>query len=538
MRLPNFRWNALFDKAQRYAIPLVALLLIGLVYFLGIRSERTGFVTEVLDPGFKRITHPVLNAFRGKLPFVPQLLIELEDSEADSLARLQDRLLETGWLDAQENVRLPISLALGDVELAGLITLHEGPVDRDLGKRWSFHVLLPSGDTLLGMRSFDLMSIHDAAPVYGRWLHIALQDLELPALGNAMVELKLNQKDLGLYIVEGRADSLWIAEQGRGNAAVLRFDDALQIHARRGMEDLQFPLDAPASSDWMSAPILASLFAHGVDAANAARRTKRAVQDLESFRAGELSAAAVFDAGSVAKLLAICDILGAQPTTNWWNLRFMPDSASGKVVIFPQRLMAGSPITSILPLRDVAPWNPSAPPTDLIGKLLADPEIYTLYITWLNVLSDPAWLTQFSDRHAAELDQWDRIVRGEYPSAELDRRILEHGSIVVHRTLHPREPVLAYTQFDQGGSPWIAVSNVHDLPIAVTATIIDQDTLRLARPVVIRPRERGRPLTYTRLPLSQAAGTTTPVSLITNIVGLEHPITVVSRVRSTFVADQ
>lgn len=538
MRLPKIRWDALFETARRYVIPIVALLLIGLVYFLGIRSERTGFVTEVLDPGFKRITHPVLNAFRGRPPVVTQLAIELEDSDADSLVHAQDRILVNGWLDANENVRLPISLVIGERSLPGLIALHEGPVDRTLGKRWGFQVLLPPNDTLRGMRSFDLMPVRDAAPVYGRWLHAALHDLDLPVLGNALVELTVRGRDLGLYVMEGRADSLWIARQGLGNAAVLRFDDALQIHARRGVEDLPFPLDAPSRSEWMSAPILASQLAVRADAPNVARRTKRAVEDLEGFRSGRLMASSVFDAGSVAKLLAVCDVLGAQATTDWWNLRFMPDSTSGKVILFPQRLLAGSPITSILPLRGAAPWDPISPPTDLIGKLLADPVIYDLYITWLNILSEPAWRTQLGERHAAELEQWDRTVRGEYPSAEFDPRILEHSGAVAQRTLHPREPVLAYTQFDQGGPPWIAVSNVHDLPITVTATIIEQDTLRLARPLVIRPRDHGKPLTYTRLPLSKTVDSNSVVSLLTVVVGVEDPIVVTSRVRSTFIADK
>ena len=36
------------------------LVLIGLVFYLGARSERSGFVQEVLDPGFRRLSDPVL----------------------------------------------------------------------------------------------------------------------------------------------------------------------------------------------------------------------------------------------------------------------------------------------------------------------------------------------------------------------------------------------------------------------------------------------------------------------------------------------
>ena len=53
-------WRTKLYHLISWATPFLALVLIGLVYFLGVRTERTGFVREVLDPGLKRITNPVL----------------------------------------------------------------------------------------------------------------------------------------------------------------------------------------------------------------------------------------------------------------------------------------------------------------------------------------------------------------------------------------------------------------------------------------------------------------------------------------------
>ena len=90
-------------RLEYRAIPIVALLLIALVFFLGIRSERTGFVDDVLDPSLKRITHPVLNAFRGKPPTISQMEIRLEAPEKDSLDAIEERALMSGWLEPQDN---------------------------------------------------------------------------------------------------------------------------------------------------------------------------------------------------------------------------------------------------------------------------------------------------------------------------------------------------------------------------------------------------------------------------------------------------
>ena len=66
-------------RASRIGVPLLqiaAIVLIGLVYFLGIRSERTGFVRDVIDPGFRKLSDPVLNVFRGKPPPVADITVQ------------------------------------------------------------------------------------------------------------------------------------------------------------------------------------------------------------------------------------------------------------------------------------------------------------------------------------------------------------------------------------------------------------------------------------------------------------------------------
>ncbi|MBK9534558.1 MAG: hypothetical protein IPO10_05170 [Flavobacteriales bacterium] len=42
-------WRTKLYRLISWATPFLALVLIGLVYFLGVRTERTGFVREVLD---------------------------------------------------------------------------------------------------------------------------------------------------------------------------------------------------------------------------------------------------------------------------------------------------------------------------------------------------------------------------------------------------------------------------------------------------------------------------------------------------------
>ncbi|HOP43658.1 MAG TPA: hypothetical protein PLA11_09055, partial [Flavobacteriales bacterium] len=91
--------RSFLQRLLRPFLPLVILAGLGLIYYLGVFSERTGFVREVLDPGLKRITLPVLNAFRGEDVPVDRLELLIPQPAMDSLAAIRDRALEAGVLD-------------------------------------------------------------------------------------------------------------------------------------------------------------------------------------------------------------------------------------------------------------------------------------------------------------------------------------------------------------------------------------------------------------------------------------------------------
>ena len=64
---------------------LVSLVLIGLVFYLGARSERSGFIRDVVDPGWRSLSNPVLNAFRGRPPAVARIDLHLAPAAWDSI---------------------------------------------------------------------------------------------------------------------------------------------------------------------------------------------------------------------------------------------------------------------------------------------------------------------------------------------------------------------------------------------------------------------------------------------------------------------
>lgn len=533
MAVPS--WIEKLKRLEYRAIPIVALLLIALVFFLGIRSERTGFVDEVLDPSLKRITYPVLNAFRGKAPAVSQMEIILDDEQKDSLNAIEDRAVVNGWLDPQDNAWIAATVLYDDISLPSQVRLREGPVDQNAISRWPFSLALGSKDSTGHARYMDLFPITDAMPLHAALFQAALRQEGIPVPTQELVELRVAKKGTGLYSLEMQGDSIQLTAWGKGSGPVFRFDDVLHKHALHRMDALQYPIELPLGAEWLSAPLAAT--AKHVDSRpsilDAVQR--KALQDLERFRAGSLRTSDVFDAISLGKLLALCDVMGAQSSADWWNLRFFLDSATQRFIVFPQRSLAGRPITGIIARHAQRSPAEPLPATSLPGRFLADPIVYTAYITSLTEYSSPGWSQALLQTHAAELDSLGRIVRSVYRDAIWEPAVTAHCREVVDLMLHPQAPALAYLRRTVGRRSTVAVANVHDLPIVIRGFVDRSDTIPLGIPIVIPPRDRDRPLAYTLVELEAPRDTLSKPTLLVSVLGANERIGVRMRSSTTFV---
>ena len=479
-------------RLLRASQALIALMLIFLVFSLGVVLERSGFVRDVLDPGLKRISRPVLNAFRGRPPEVPLISVELDATELDSLEQLKHRASEEGWTSIELTTRFAIDLTHGDRRIPGVIGLLEGAASTS--GEWSYHVRLLPGDTLFGMRTFEAVPVVDGSGLRAWSLEFLLREMGHPTSRAALVELELGKGRPHLYLLRGDLETTRINSWGMGNGPVLRFDDELAINATKDMAAVERPFPPLPQSDWMAAPVKLGRPELLRTANPFSKRAAKAVDALELFRSGDLRASEVFDVHSTARMLALADLLGAQDAMRWPNLRFMVDSLTGSLHLFPHRGEAFIPINDLLVLRDRAPSSGS--PT-LVSRILADPVMFSAYIACLDSMSNEGPWQQQLVSLIPKIEVQERIVVAEYPGAQLDRMLLPHNQALVRRMLFPTDLALAYAKSVRPDGIDIAVANVHALPIEVIGLVSGTDTLPAMGDIMLQPRETDRPLRYT-----------------------------------------
>jgi hypothetical protein len=455
----------------------------------------------------------------------------------DSLRAVREHALLEGWLSKEGNPRFACVVETDGEHMTGMLNLKEGPADRLRDKHWPYHLLLDEGWTAQDMQGFDLQPVRDGRSLHAWMFGQALAQLGLPSFLYAFTDVRINGRDQGLYVMEGRLDTTALQRWGRGNGPVMRFDDGLLESTRKAGAQRHFQSDPGPQGDWMAAPIQALRMQQVMEDPTSAQRYRQAMQTMEMFRAGRLPATAVMDGDRLAQLLALGDVLGAQGTTSWWNLRFLSDSLSGRLLALPQRYIAGEPISTLQALRSPEPIRFPALGSDFHQRMFGDSLLYRDYIAYLDTFSTPGWLEDLLLGMAPALAAQERIVGGEIPTAAFDRTILEHCRTVVRQNLQPRELMLAYTQTQQGPRRRIAMANVHALPVVVHGYVINSDTIHWPKPIILWPRERDRPLTYTHTHIDLAAAPEGTPELLASILGLQERRAIPVRTWSTISAN-
>lgn len=495
----------------------LALVLITWVYFLGIRSERTGFVDRVLDPGIKRLTRPVLNAFRGRPPEVPMLWVGWPIAVDESA----DTLLAQGlnpWVPV--HARLNMDTIHLWVDTASL----NGPEGL---------VRLRAATGLMGMTTVHARPARNDGALWSWWFKELWMSQGAPGLGAELVEMDMGDKAGGLFLLEQELDSAWLAQHGVSTALAL--DDALLANARHAMAQRRFPAMEPRQADWSNAPVQVMQVVNG---AEGALSVHRAVERLEAFRRGTMPASQVLDADAAARLLALSDMLGAGAAMHWWNMWFVPDSATGRLVMVPKRIEAGRPTDTLQVYRTSMPLRSPMEGTSFHDRLFGDPLIYHSYMAYLDSFSGPGWMAAVQAALGEGLQHRYRIVQAEYPGTVLDPGVMEHAQALARNDLHPADPALVYTQGVPDRFHRLVAASVHALPVMVYGAVAGADTILIQPPQILWPRRTGSPLSFVALRLNMPATAHPDLRALTGVMGTDDRVTVPVRTWSTLPASR
>jgi hypothetical protein len=243
---------------------------------------------------------------------------------------------------------------------------------------------------------------------------------------------------------------------------------------------------------------------------------------MDELRSGKNAAHQVVAIQETGRLLALCDLLGAQQAINWPDLRFLADSSRSRFILVPTSGEAALPIGAPLVMRSGPPGRELSGAPDVLARCLGDMTLLAAYIGELDRIVQPGWLEGLLERTTPELTRQVRILRAEMPVSFPDTATLYRNRRIIRQMLRPADIALAYVQDVRGPVDRIAVANVHALPITIDGVLMGTDTVDLPDPVRLPPRQRDQPLTYMRIEVALDLGGPERPVLLGRVYGLDE----------------
>lgn len=417
-----------------------------------------------------------------------ELSIHVDQKALDELEAVVEAARARGVIMPDGNDYVPAELRFEGSTFKAKIRIKGKMSDHVQGSKWSFRVVAKKDKGFLGMQRFSLQHPGTRNYLCDWFYHRLMRGEGIIALRYGFIRLKFNEEDLGIYAFEEHFGPELLANNGRLNGPLFRFDPGLfWEHRLNMMEKVRY--NEPFGA-YQAAAV--DPFGTGDIEKDSTQRAlfEEAVSRMDAFRRGRLRASEVFDADKLGRRHAILDLVGGHHSMDWSDVKFYFDPVLKRIEpvayesfsAFPIRTLAGSD-------RYTGVHDPAL---DLHDAYFNDADLFRAYVHHLERVSRPSYLDSAFAALAPALDSASALIYREFPYKELDRSIYYKNQRIIRKLLDVPKGFHAYFN---GGTDTLrfAVVPIEGLPIEVHGLLADDGALMPpAVPIIVPCRIPGR----------------------------------------------
>ncbi|MBK9192242.1 MAG: CotH kinase family protein [Crocinitomicaceae bacterium] len=398
-----------------------------------------------------------------------QLQITMEEEDYQFLKSRRDKAIERGiQINEGEDNYVPCKLIQNGDTVKGEIRLKGHMTDHLEGDKWSFRIKTKK-KPVFGMSRFSLQAPGTRNYAYEWVYHQLLKQENVIHLNYDFIQVKLNEKDLGIYAIEEHFGQHVLDHNDRPAGAILRWNPNLYWEWR--IDELQGTyLDEQYSS-------YASSFVEPYE--------KGTVEDdsvlidtyikgaalLEAFRRGEKKTSEIFDVEKMASFHAVIDLVGGHHSLDWSDVKFFYNSETGKVEPVGYESFSVRKTESVAGQR--IPDDYDQLKFNYHDMLFADPIFFEAYIKALERICNETYLDDFKNKIQPELDKKLGVLAHEFPYRKFTFDPYFENIELIRHNLELPKPFHAFKESVIDSMLTISVTPVSDFPIEIYALEID-----------------------------------------------------------------
>ena len=455
-----------------------------LVFLSGLLTERFDIDNKIQDHlknSYDKISRFLYSFFPDE-----EIQISLQANEFQKIVDIRKQALKqsklTKDLERWSNGKMIFEEKTRNIQvrLKGVFSDHWSD-----SKQWSFKVKIKNdSNPIYGIKRFALQPPKTTSYMY-EWLFMkALEKEQLFSLGAKLIDLKINENDVGSYMLIGQISDDLILKNKKKISPIIGFDSELwikeqiqsqELHSKgvvkkeNGTEDVYYRVKINPIQFKKTNENLNDL--------------KQAINILESFRQGKLKTSEAFNTDHLAKIMAIRALLGSYQF-DWLDTKFYYNKDTNLLEPISKEIHVD--LNHNYKVHYPTWWIDSyvdRPDYEkkrdfFIHDLFKDKEFYEKYLIQLNKYTNNNFIKNLIKENKKEFNKYLKILKMNYPTKKVfAHEHLEITRLRIQNYLNPVQNINAYFKEFKNGNLSISISNLQRLPIKIIGLKLDDGTL-------------------------------------------------------------
>jgi hypothetical protein len=338
------------------------------------------------------------------------------------------------------------------------------------GEQWSFRVETQTDKSWNRLKTFSLQVPGTRSYLHEWVLHEMFKYEDILTTRYEFINMKLNDKNLGLYVYEEHFLKQLAEYSKRKEGPIIRFEESAFWEAYLSQKETGADLDwslllaSPEIKPFeekktLNAPVLSEQF---IIAQNL----------LYQYQYGLKPAEEIFDIDRLAKYYAITDLTGGYHGIAWHNQRYYYNSVTSKLEPIG---FDGFSEDGLKPnKKPFMGIDLSAPSRSRVFhlKLFKDPGFLEKYLFYLEKYSKKEYIKKFIKRIRGELNDRLSWIKKTKPGYEFDVNYIYQRGSNIENALYPNNGSIQTKTIEPG---LIVVCNRHQVPVKIIGSLAQSE---------------------------------------------------------------